>query len=60
MAKKKRKYVAECSVFTDGASRGNPGPSAIGISIYDENGNCMTSFSEFIGEATNNIRSIVP
>ncbi|MCX7877066.1 MAG: ribonuclease HI family protein [Ignavibacteria bacterium] len=41
-------------VHTDGASRGNPGPSGIGIIIYDENDFILESYNEFIGIATNN------
>lgn len=37
----------------DGASRGNPGPSAIGIAFYKE-GELIDEISEFIGEETNN------
>lgn len=42
-------------VFTDGASRGNPGPSGIGIYIVSESGDELKAISEYIGEATNNI-----
>ncbi|MCI0474697.1 MAG: ribonuclease HI family protein [Anaerolineales bacterium] len=41
-------------LFTDGASRGNPGPAALGIVITDERGNAIESFGEAIGNATNN------
>jgi ribonuclease HI len=41
-------------VFTDGASRGNPGKAGIGIVIYDENDFIIESHKEYIGEATNN------
>lgn len=37
----------------DGASRGNPGPSAIGIVTY-KNGCLLEEISEYIGEKTNN------
>ena len=40
-------------INTDGGSRGNPGPSAIGVVIYKEN-QIIKTYSEFIGEATNN------
>lgn len=43
------------NVYTDGGSRGNPGPSAIGIYITDENKNKIASFGERIGIATNNV-----
>jgi ribonuclease HI len=41
-------------VFTDGASRGNPGRAGIGIVIYDENNFIITSHKEYIGISTNN------
>jgi len=39
----------------DGGSRGNPGPSAIGIVLWNEDWNQLEVYKEFIGEATNNI-----
>jgi ribonuclease HI len=41
--------------FTDGASRGNPGESGIGILMKDETGRTLVSRSDYIGKATNNI-----
>ena len=41
-------------IYTDGGSRGNPGPSAIGIVFYDENKNKIAEYKECIGEHTNN------
>ncbi len=41
-------------IYTDGGSRGNPGPSGIGAVIFDENKNKIAEISEFIGEGTNN------
>ena len=41
-------------VFTDGASKGNPGKSGIGVIIYDENDFIIKSCREFLGTATNN------
>ena len=43
-------------VYTDGASRGNPGRAAIGAAIYaEEGGEMVGSVSEDIGHATNNV-----
>jgi ribonuclease HI len=43
-------------VYTDGASRGNPGPAAIGAALYaTEGGDVIGSVSEDIGYATNNV-----
>ncbi len=36
-------------IYTDGGSRGNPGPAAIGVVIRDK------GYSEAIGETTNNV-----
>jgi len=41
-------------VFTDGASKGNPGLAGIGVVIYDENDFIISSCREFLGTATNN------
>lgn len=41
-------------IYTDGASRGNPGPSAIGVVIRDEQGRVIAKISEAIGRTTNN------
>jgi len=46
--------LPKIKVFTDGASRGNPGYAGIGIVIYDENDFIIATYKEFIGEATNN------
>ena len=41
-------------INTDGGSRGNPGPAAIGVVFSDENENVLFSCKEYIGTATNN------
>lgn len=41
-------------VYTDGGSRGNPGPAAIGAQILDAKGTVLKEVSEFLGNATNN------
>jgi ribonuclease HI len=41
--------------FTDGASRGNPGESGIGVVVKDEKGDILLSEYGYIGIATNNI-----
>jgi len=41
-------------LVTDGASRGNPGPSAIGFGIYDEHWTSLEERAEYIGVSTNN------
>ena len=41
-------------IFTDGGSRGNPGPSAIGVVICDAGGKTLKAYAEDIGKGTNN------
>lgn len=43
------------NVFTDGASRGNPGPAAIGIIGIREDGTVIFREHKFLGKTTNNI-----
>ncbi len=38
----------------DGASRGNPGPAAIGVTLKDGNNRLITGISQRIGITTNN------
>ncbi len=42
-------------LYTDGASRGNPGDAAIGAVLYDEHGERIGEISEAIGVTTNNV-----
>ncbi|MFQ5452136.1 MAG: ribonuclease HI family protein [Candidatus Paceibacterota bacterium] len=42
------------SVYTDGGSKGNPGPAAIGVVAYAD-GNEVFRYREDIGKATNNV-----
>ena len=46
--------TATWTVFTDGASRGNPGPSSIGAVVYDSAGKEVHTVSRRLGRATNN------
>jgi ribonuclease HI len=41
-------------IYTDGGSRGNPGPAAIGVVLCDDYGRVVTTFKERIGRSTNN------
>jgi ribonuclease HI len=45
----------EIVLFTDGASRGNPGLAGAGILITDPEGNTLVERSVFLGETTNNV-----
>lgn len=41
-------------LFADGGSRGNPGPAACGVVLYDATGKVVAEVAEFLGEFTNN------
>jgi len=41
-------------IYTDGGSRGNPGPAAIGVVVQNEKGEMLKTYAEHIGEGTNN------
>ncbi len=41
-------------IHSDGVSRGNPGPAAIGATIKDEHGKLIARISQRIGITTNN------
>ena len=42
-------------LFTDGGSRGNPGPAAYGYVLESEDGHVLAAHGEAIGVATNNV-----
>ncbi len=42
------------TIYSDGGSRGNPGPAAIGVQILDSEKKVIKEVSEAIGNATNN------
>ncbi len=42
-------------LYSDGASRGNPGPAAIGIRVLDPSGEELVAEGHRIGQATNNV-----
>ncbi len=41
-------------VFTDGGSRGNPGPSAYAVIVTDEQGKIIKEFARYNGKGSNN------
>lgn len=49
-----KKDIKELIVYTDGGSRGNPGPAAIGVVIQDSDGRLIKSYARSIGQKTNN------
>ncbi len=46
--------VGFINIFVDGASKGNPGPSACGFVVYSAEGNEIASRVKFLGQRTNN------
>jgi ribonuclease HI len=46
--------VDELQFFTDGGSRGNPGPSASGIVILTMDNEVIEAFGVYLGQTTNN------
>lgn len=42
------------NIFTDGGSRGNPGPSALGVVIKNGEGKTIQKLNKFLGKKTNN------
>ncbi len=47
-----RDTANSATIYVDGASRGNPGPSGIGHCVLDSNGQIIEKGGEFIGFAT--------
>jgi len=50
----KGKNKLRLKVYSDGACRGNPGPSAIAFMILTDNGEILKRGSEYVGFGTNN------
>ncbi|PIZ94810.1 MAG: ribonuclease H [Candidatus Magasanikbacteria bacterium CG_4_10_14_0_2_um_filter_37_12] len=48
-----KKYM-KLTIYTDGGSRGNPGPSATGIVIKNEAKQVVANYGEYLGRQTNN------
>jgi ribonuclease HI len=42
-------------IYTDGGSKGNPGPSGIGIVFCNQKKQVIKKYSEYLGKATNNV-----
>jgi ribonuclease HI len=47
--------VDDLKFFTDGGSRGNPGPSASGIVIFTMDDHVLEQFGQYLGIGTNNV-----
>ena len=50
-----RDTASSATIYVDGASRGNPGPSGIGLYIVDAAGKTIEQGGEFIGFATSRV-----
>lgn len=50
-----RNVANGATIYTDGASRGNPGPAGVGYYVIDENGNEVKRGGEFIGFASSRV-----
>ncbi|MBI4132018.1 MAG: ribonuclease HI family protein [Candidatus Sungbacteria bacterium] len=44
----------ELIIYTDGGSRGNPGPAAIGVAFADGHGRILKRYAKTLGRKTNN------
>jgi ribonuclease HI len=49
-----RDEVMKLKAYTDGGSRGNPGPAAFAVVIVDENGKVVKEYARYLGKMTNN------
>ena len=47
--------MARFNASFDGGSRGNPGPAAWGVAVFDDQGRCLERHAGTIGRATNNV-----
>jgi ribonuclease HI len=42
-------------IYTDGGSKGNPGPAGIGAVFCNQKGQVIKKYSEYLGKTTNNV-----
>ncbi len=54
-SKEKGAVVKRMRIYTDGASRGNPGPAGIGVLVQDEDEQPIKKVRRYLGSATNNV-----
>lgn len=50
----RKKLLESLVIYTDGGSRGNPGPAAVGVVFADATGRVSKRFGKSIGVKTNN------
>jgi len=48
-------HIENLTIYTDGASRGNPGPAAAGFVLADQNAKEIAAKGVYLGRATNNV-----
>jgi ribonuclease HI len=51
---RQNKFPQKVIAYTDGASRGNPGPASLGVFITDVDGKVVSEIREKLGIQTNN------
>lgn len=54
MTKKNKNVSPSWQLFTDGASKGNPGPAGAGWILVNDQDSVLLKDSKYLGEATNN------
>jgi len=47
--------LKQLTIYTDGASRGNPGEAGAGVIIYDHRGEMVKKIKAYLGTTTNNV-----
>ncbi len=47
--------MKQATIYSDGASKGNPGDAGIGVVISDDKGKVLREVAEYIGKTTNNV-----
>lgn len=53
-AKAEHGKAGRLKIFTDGGSRGNPGPGACAAAFFDEKGSLVREAGRYLGHCTNN------
>jgi len=53
--RERTKEPVSCRLFTDGASRGNPGPAGAGVVLFDDKGREICTRAKYLGRCTNNV-----
>lgn len=51
----KNTSISHAVIYSDGGSRGNPGPSAAGFVVMEQDGNVVAEGGAYLGRTTNNV-----